>query len=44
MGKLEPGEGNRKRREGCKVRRCLLGRANGAHFQPLRTDVVTKER
>lgn len=44
MGKLEPGEGSRKPREGYKVRRQLLGGGNGAHFQPLRADTVTKER
>ncbi len=44
MGKLEPGEGSRKPREGCKVRSCLLGGVSGAQFQPLRADTVTKER
>ena len=44
MGKLEPGEGSRKPREGCKVRSCLLGGVSGAQFQSLRTDIITKER
>ena len=44
MGKLEPGEGSRKPREGYKVRSCLLGGVSGAQFQSLRTDIITKER
>lgn len=41
---LNPESGSRKPREGCKVRSCLLGGVSGAQFQPLRTDIITKER